>query len=149
MLVTISFSKLIATELEATIPDLPLPLETSPIKLIQCIVAGRDISLAGPHPAAVIVLHNGIFNSCFRSHYRLNVIAGHELYVVQCEDVCGVGHCQGKGSPGPAYGDKLIFLGGLSGNKFDDAIVYLELHQGDGRNTILFTEEGNDLGFLK
>ena len=99
------------------------------------------------HAGRVVVLVDGVLDGGLRRHHRLHLEAGHELDVVDGEDVAGVRHGDGQDVAGAIDGDDLVLLGDLRGDELDDDGVDLEVGQVDGGDAVLPAEERGDVVF--
>ena len=125
--------------------DRHFTFEPSIVHTVKGIIVASDVRLSSSKPPALIILHDGVFDGGLGSDHRLHVITGHELDIVEGEHVGGIGHGQGQRTPGAAYGNQLILFGCFGRDKLDDTRVYLEIHQVDRWDPVLFAEERDDL----
>jgi len=99
------------------------------------------------HAGRVVVLVDGILDGGFGRHHRLHLEAGHELDVVDGEDVTGIRHGDGEDVARAVDGNDLVLLGDFRRDQLDDVGVDLEVGQVDGRDTVLSAEERGDVVF--
>ncbi len=86
-----------------------------------------------------------VLNLALGHHHRLDVVAGHELDVVQGENIGGIGHGDGQRGAHPAERKNLVALGDFVGNELDDRGVDLKIGEIDGGNAVL---AGDEVGYL-
>ncbi len=95
-----------------------------------------------------VILLDRVDDGAFRRNDRFNVVAGHELDVVDGKDVRGVHHGYGDGGAGAVDGHDTVFLGHIGGDVLNDRRIDLELAQVHVRHTVLFAQKGHQLVFL-
>ena len=95
----------------------------------------------------VVVLVDGVLDGCFRRHHRLHLEPGHELDIVDGEDVARVRHGDGEDVAGAIDGDDLVLLGNLGWDELNDGRVDLEVREVDGGDAVLAAEKRRDVVF--
>ena len=90
-----------------------------------------------------VVFFDGLEYGLFRGDHRLNVEAGHELDVVQCEYVGRIHHRHGQRRAHAAQRQNLILRRRFLRNQLDHSGIDIEKAQVDGRDTVL---AGKDRG---
>ncbi len=80
-------------------------------------------------------------DAAVRGDHHLHVVAGHELDVVDGEDVGRVAHGQDERGTGPVDRDRLVFLHHLHRDQLDHGRIDVEIGQVDGGDAVLLGKE--------
>ena len=108
-------------------------------------VAAAGAVAALPRPGALVVLLDRVADRGLGGDDGLDVVARHELDVVEREDVGRIRHRDRQRRAGAADRDDLVLLGGLGRNQLEDRGVDVELGEVDEGNAVLAAEERGDL----
>ena len=92
---------------------------------------------------------DAFLNLALGGNHRLDVVAGHELDIVEREYVCGIDQGEGQGGPNPAQWQYLVALGDFVGNQFDDGGIDFAIGKIDRRYSILAGNKSCNLGFVE
>jgi len=95
----------------------------------------------------VELVYCGLDAGIGRDH-DLHVVAGHELYVVNCEDIGWVAHGKDERGTGPVHRYGLVLLHHVGGEELDHRRIDVEVGQIDGRDAVLLGEERGQLGLF-
>ena len=109
---------------------------------------GRDVERRGPvrvGPPGRVVLRKRRQDRRLGRHHRLHVVAGHELDVVEREDVGGIRHRDGQRRAGTRQRNHLVLLRGVGRQQLQDGRVELELRERNRGHAVLAAEQCRDL----
>jgi hypothetical protein len=99
------------------------------------------------HAGRIVVLVDRVPDGGLRRDDGLDLEPGHELDVVDGEDVARVGHGDGEDVACAIDGDDLVFLRDLGRDELNDDPVDLEVGQVDGGDAVLAAQERRDVVF--
>ena len=83
----------------------------------------------------------------FRSNNHLNIVAGHELDIVDGENIRRIAHGDDQGGTGPVHRNDLVFLAYFDRDDLDYGGIDFEIGKIDGRNTILLGKKRGEIRF--
>ena len=109
---------------------------------LPAVAAGAVAALRVP---ALVVLRDRVADRGLGGDDRLDVVARHELDVVEREDVGRIRHRDRQRRAGAADRDDLVLLRGLGRNQLEDRRVDVELGEVDEGDAVLAAEERGDL----
>ena len=115
------------------------------LRRVVLLAAAAGAVAALPRPGALVVLLDGVADRGLGGDDGLDVVARHELDVVEREDVGRIRHRDRQRRAGAADRDDLVLLGGLGRNQLEDRGVDVELGEVDEGNAVLAAEERGDL----
>ncbi len=99
--------------------------------------------------ALVIIFVDRVLDARFKSHDHFDVVAGHELDIVDGEDVRWIGHGDDQRRPGPVDRNQLVLLHDLGRDQLDDVLVDVKFIEIDGGDAVLAREESGEIFFFK